>query len=109
MKDARGTELRVGQKVAYNFSGTVAHGEITELREPEYATRQGAYSTWQQRTRRALIKVKLSHPAQGKEPGWISKIQDEKNVLVIKAGDEAGCGCAYRTCKEHQHKEGQIA
>ena len=38
MKDRRGTTIEAGQKVAYNQSGTVAYGEITDIKEGKRGT-----------------------------------------------------------------------
>lgn len=76
MIDNRGTELRVGQEVAYNLSGEVAKGEIVDLK----VTKTG--SKWN--PERADIRVRLLHSACGQCKDHISKVRNERNVLVIK-------------------------
>lgn len=76
MNDNRGTELKVGQEVAYNLSGEIAKGEIVDIK----VTKTG--STWN--PERADIRVRLLHNACGQHKDHISRVRSEHNVLVIK-------------------------
>lgn len=69
MYDNRGTELQVGQYVAYNISGQVAKGRIVSLRE--------SYQ-------RQDIRIKLLHRAAGMYPDHISKVTNDRAVLVLQ-------------------------
>lgn len=81
MTDNRGTELRIGQRVAYNLSGELACGEITDLIEGTPGRYDGHYEKW------PMIKVKLAHRAAGFPAGHISKVRNPKNVLVLGTGE----------------------
>lgn len=73
MTDNRGTELRVGQEVAYNISGQVAKGKIISL------IGGGASIAVKMK-----IKVKLLHTAAGMPMGHVSTVTNERNVLVLQ-------------------------
>lgn len=78
--DNRNTELEVGQTVAYNLSGQIAKGRIIGLKlggnyyqKPNHWNPDG----------HPTVEIELLHDAAGKQAGWVSKVQNEKNVLVI--------------------------
>jgi hypothetical protein len=78
--DNRGTVLEVGQEVAYNMSGEVAKGRIKSIKLGS--------KHWQKPDRWhpdgiPVIEVELVHPTAGKQPGWVSKVQNNRNLLVI--------------------------
>ena len=75
-RDNRGTEIQTGQIVAYNISGQVALGRISEV------TRSYRYSSpgW-------TIRVELLHAAAGKHSGHYSTVRNPLNLLVLLKGD----------------------
>lgn len=76
MIDNRGTELRVGQPVAYNLSGEVAKGQIESLDEGQpYWPGSLVF--------KRKIKVRLLHKAAGHSAGHISTLTCERNLLVL--------------------------
>lgn len=73
-QDARGCVLQVGQKVAFNYSGMVAVGAITEI---------GSWSTTvlgQVRTY-PLFTIARTHPTKGR-----SRLRSHKSLLAIHEG-----------------------
>lgn len=71
--DNRGTTIEVGNRVAYNLSGTIGIG-VVQSASP--AVKDG----WQY-VKRANIKVLVEHPAS--LAGHVSTVKDPKNVMVI--------------------------
>ena len=69
LTDHKGTELDIGQVVAYNYQGQVARGVIKDI---AMGTRYGK--------QRPRIKVEMTH---GPDPGHESTVTDQKNLLVI--------------------------
>lgn len=77
--DNRGTILEVGQEVAYNLSGEIAHGKIIEIRTK--VVRNGRTHSWSGQPN-VEIKVKvLNHRHHHHD--HISKVTSNYNVLVI--------------------------
>lgn len=77
MIDNRGTELKVGQEVAYNFSGEIAKGIIVDLKVKKTGSSWG-------NPNRADIRVELIHSLGRYRKGHISKVSNERNVLVLQ-------------------------
>lgn len=73
--DNRGEAIEVGNKVAYNWSGEIACG-IVESATPA----QKKVGEWGH-VKRALIKVKATHPTKIKD--HVSLVRNPKNVMVI--------------------------
>jgi hypothetical protein len=72
-KDQAGTELAVGQTVAYNYSGTVALGRIEEIKVKKK-------KNW----RDQLVDVGTFVVRQMKPtPGTLSRVTSEVNLLVV--------------------------
>jgi hypothetical protein len=71
MTDNRDVELEVGQRVAFNLSGQIAKGEIVKIAPPRFNQKRS-------------IHVSLIHRAAGHNAGHISKVTNEKNVLVLR-------------------------
>lgn len=87
MKDLRGTELRVGQVVCYNFSGQIARGVITALTEGEY---EDTGFGWQRRLKKPMIVVRRTHPTNFQRNGNpVSKVRDATSVMVIFEEEDA--------------------
>ena len=82
MRDNRGTELAVGQLVAYNLSGQIAKGRILSCGR-ERRERAGGGWTYNKDT----IKVELLHRAAGMWPGHVSTVRSSVNVLVLLDGE----------------------
>ena len=83
--DNRGTLLEVGLPVAYNLSGQIAKGLIQSVQpgkqywqKPNKWDKQGL----------ATVKVELLHDAAGYKAGHVSKVQNQRNLLVLLT-DEA--------------------
>lgn len=72
--DHRGTDIEAGKRVAYNFSGEIAMGEVVSARG---AYRKDSNQSWT----RAEIKVRVIAPKR--HQGHISTVRDAKNVLVL--------------------------
>lgn len=72
LKDNRGVELEVNQKVAYNFSGEIAVGVITsiKIREEKLGYRTRIIPT---------IKINQIHPAKRE-----SVVHNARSVLVLQ-------------------------
>lgn len=81
LKDARGNELRLWEKVAYNLSGEVHYGEIVGIDEGERKTVVLSVGSYEKTIKRPLIKVRNLNGATA--DGHISKIRNERNLLVI--------------------------
>ena len=64
LRDSRGTEIEVGQRVAYNLSGQVAEGDIVS-------------------TKGWTIGIKLIDCCAGMDPGHISKVKNPTSILVL--------------------------
>jgi len=77
MIDNRGTELKVGQHVAYNHSGQITKGEITWVKDRIPFNFRGT-----------RVKVRLLHDAVGKRKGHESKIKNERTVLVLLGNEK---------------------
>lgn len=78
--DNRGTVLEVGLPVAYNLGGQIAKGLIQSV--------QPGKQYWQKPNQwsedgLATIKVELLHDAAGYKAGHVSKVQNQKNLLVL--------------------------
>jgi hypothetical protein len=66
-KDVRGTELRPGQKCAYNMSGDLALGKILDVQHGH---------------------VKILRLAGGFEKlGHISKVKNRRSIMVLRPED----------------------
>ena len=77
LKDRRGHKVSVDDPVAFNLSGTIAHGRVAEIR---WKTRYGKDVP--------EIRVAISHDiGDWKTAGDISKIGDPENLLVLVPGD----------------------
>lgn len=74
--DNRGAVIEMGQRVAYNLSGQVALGQVRSVGVSHRYSRVGP-----------LIKVELLHDAAGQHAGHISKVTNEKNLLVLRPHD----------------------
>ena len=68
LKDHRGTDIEVGQRVAYNWQGQVAVGIITDIQMGNRYNRPYP-----------RIKIKQSFPGQEKE----SVVTSDKNLIVV--------------------------
>lgn len=79
LKDQRGTDLEVGQTVAYNLSGTVAKGEVDGIGAVEHPRGVIGYDRVT-----VAIRVRLAHPAGGHPAGHISSVRNAHNVLVLE-------------------------
>lgn len=66
--DTRGTQIEVGQRVAYNISGDIALGEVAAVKPSHY-------------------EVLLLHKAAGLPAGHISKVRRATSMLVLRDGD----------------------
>lgn len=75
--DHRGTEIKIGCRVAYNLSGEIGCG-IVEAATPAIREDNG----WGYK-RRALIEVRAEYPKAIK--GKISKVRCPRNVMVIES------------------------
>lgn len=71
-KDNRGTPLQIGCHVAYNLSGQIAKGKITDIK-----------TVFRYGKPRPEIKVSLLHRAAGHPPGITSTITSPKNLLIL--------------------------
>ena len=74
-KDHRGKIIKVGDTVAYNFSGEIAIGKVIRIV-------RGVPNKWG-RAYKELIEIRMDAP----KSGHISKVRSSKNVMVI---DESG-------------------
>ncbi len=83
--DNRGTEIAVGQEVAYNMSGEVCKGRIVKI-IPK-TKRTGA--AWDRE--RVQIQVELIEGRDGyhglERKGWVSKVNSPKNLLVLRSNE----------------------
>lgn len=77
LQDQRGTDIEVGQTVAYNLSGTVAKGDVDGI---GVILHPG--DRWNPVT--VAIRVRLAHPAGGHPAGHISTVRAAVNVLVLE-------------------------
>lgn len=71
--DYYGKELKTDTKVAFNYSGELRMGTITEIKS---VTRHGRTESW---GHEPLIEIRVKH-CDGNQ---ISKITNRKNVVVI--------------------------
>ena len=72
MKDCYGTEIEIGSKVAYNYSGQVRIGEVTDLWQKEVQRKERWF--------RPYMKYRITV----KEGDGKSKISSPLNLVVIK-------------------------
>jgi hypothetical protein len=80
--DNRGSPIRVGQTVAYNYSGQIGVGVITDIQDTKIKTFRVEGWTTKSLTQ-VKIKIKQTFPNKGKE----SVVTDERNLLVLFAGE----------------------
>ncbi len=71
--DNRGSELKVKQKVAYNYCGEIAIGQIIDIKP---STRLGRHGF--------RIHIKLEYPKYPSRQNHTSVITSDKNVMVIE-------------------------
>lgn len=74
MQDNRGTEIEVGQKVAYNYQGQIALGKITDIRfgRPKKLS-------WGDEYVPCAFHIQMIAPQKDRE----SVVRDRRNLLVI--------------------------
>lgn len=82
MKDRRGTEIKVGQRVAYNFQGMVSFGEITSIEDEVKATYEANGRDWNFGCK---AKIKIKQLEEGSRR--ISTVTNPLNLLVIREGE----------------------
>ena len=75
-KDSRGTAIAIGLRVAYNFSGSVTMGHISEIRNIEWTPIKGRVNMW--RTWECRYKIKVTN-----EDGHTSTIKNPNSFIVI--------------------------
>jgi hypothetical protein len=68
--DNRGEPVVPGHTVAYNLSGEVAVGEVVEVPADT-------------RPYKRRIRIRLAHRAAGHPEGHVSRVNNEKSVLVL--------------------------
>lgn len=83
MLDNRGNEIVVGAKVAYNYSGQIAVGEVISAKPTIWTSPDKA------RWSKIEIKLGCNMNTDGvvKKPGKLSIVKNPQNVLVL-FGDE---------------------
>lgn len=84
MKDARGTEIKIGQMVAYNYQGEVAFGEIIFIID-EVLKDSG--HGWSHTVEKAKIKIKRMTHLKMDEVKPRSTVTSPRNLIVIKEYD----------------------
>lgn len=74
--DHRNTEIKIGDEVAYNFSGEIAVGEVVEIKivEKKY---------WDGYRPFPRIKILQKYPEQYRNSRY-STVTSSKNLLVLK-------------------------
>lgn len=78
MVDRRGTEIKVGEVVAYNLSGEVAIGEVVSVKDGE-RNKWGTYIY----SKRPIIKVKPDEPWTRLSSDGVSKVRNPYNLVVL--------------------------